>query len=214
MFFNNYIKFIHFLILKQDYENYFYNSILNNVTGNSNIEIYSSYPYNILPLDKFVLSSASKSCFILEMKLLNNNICSIESRCKTLDNRYLIANIDINMNNIENLTNCNGKISISKCITTKPVKILPQIIPQLPKHILTKIPPYLLPNTTTVSPELCYIKNECTINHLIVNYCDKHSFYQCQQTGDGDWILYKQNCPLKNAKERLNFDINLRICNY
>lgn len=220
MFINNYISFINLLVLKQNYEYYFYNSIFNNVSGTNNMNIYSSYPYNLSCLDTFVLSSASKSCFLSDITLNNENeICSLAGSCRTIDNRYEKINmLDISLSNLVLLNNCNGTLKLYKCLVSQtPLKILPQILPELSLDILSKIPIEMLPNLYSKSekqPEICYIKNECNYNNLIINYCDQHSFYQCQLSNNGSWIVYKHSCPYKNAVEKLTFDINLRICNY
>lgn len=198
MFINNYINFVNFLILRQNYELYFYNSIFNNASGNNNINIYSSYPYNIKFLDTFVLSSAAKSCFITDIKSIDesNNICNLEGYCRTCDGRYLCVNIDIREDTMQYLTNCNGNLSIKQCNAAN-------FVPS--QEIF-----YEQRNTLR-----CYSYNECNTNNIIENHCDRHSFYQCQKGNpSGNWIVYKHMCPNKNNKEKMVFDTKLKVCNY
>lgn len=198
MFINNYINFVNFLLLRQNYERYFYNSIFNNASGENNLSIYSSYPYHIKFLDTFVTSSAAKSCFITSIKSIdeNNNICNIEAQCRTCDGRYLCVNISIKENTIPYLINCNGNLSITHC-HTEPLSQSYNVFLE-PKDIKN-----------------CYTNNDCNINSIIENRCDRHSFYQCQKSmPSGTWIVYKHMCPNKNNNERLIFDTKLKICNY
>jgi hypothetical protein len=181
MFINYYLKFINFLILKQNYENYFYDSIYNSTTNLIDISC----------LDKFILSSAAKTCFLIDLKLVNDKYCNLIGKCRTDDNNYINNNVNYDIKDIEKINNCNGRFSLNKCFYL----------------------PIDIPSNNTI--ELCYNKNDCNKNNLIINFCDKHSFFQCQHDPKGgDWIIYSHSCPFKNSKEKLVFDVNLRVCNY
>lgn len=196
MFINNYLNFVNVLILNQNYQQYFYNTIFNNASGSNNINIYNGYPYNIKFLDSFVLSSAAKSCFIISIKSIDeiNNVCNLEAQCRTYDGRYLCVNIEINEKSIPHLINCNGNLTVTPCpFVSQTYNVFFE-----PKDV-----------------QRCYSNNECNTNTMIENHCDRHSFYQCQKSmPSGKWIVYKHMCPNKNNNERLTFDTKLRICNY
>lgn len=202
------LLFIHCGVLKKNYETFFFNNILNNVTNiNNYVNIYADAPYNIVCLDEFTQSSASKSCFVLNVFSSYNcqgsndyQCCKIISSCKKIDTEnYAVSSYETHRYNVNKLVNCNGKLETGICTNL----LLSEKSNIYNKHKKISNNYYQCANI-----------NDCYNHYLIQDKCDCYGYYRCQKNGN-DWLLYKESCPLGNrtTNERLCFDNKYKNCN-
>lgn len=203
------LLFIHCEILKKNYETYFYNSILNNVTSTTSLaNIYSDAPYNIICLDEFTQSSASKSCFVLNVFSSYNcqgyndlQCCKVISSCKKMYTEdYSVSSYEIHRYNVHKLVNCNGKLGTGVCTS-----LLLSEKSNIYKNKYRKNMNYYQ----------CANVTDCSNYYLIPDKCDCYGYFRCKKAGN-DWLLYKESCPLANTttNERLCFDDRYKNCNW
>lgn len=202
------LLFIHCGILKKNYETYFFNNILNNITNvDNNLNIYENAPYNIVCLDEFTQSSASKSCFVMNVFSSYNchgsndyQCCKIISSCKKMyTETYTVSSYETHRFNVNKLVNCNGKLESDTCTNLFSEKS--NIYRNRHKKILKNYQ--------------CANVNDCNNHYLIPDKCDCYGYYRCQKANN-NWLLYKESCPLGNSttNERLCFDNTYKNCNW